>query len=204
MLMDGMSIDQVFDEPEPTPESAVSHPSHLLPLDAHGDDWLTTYKQEEARRRQEEEELQRVLELSKQDKGGRAQFTYQPSGSAGASSSSVANHNTSYSSIPQPAAQAQAQPQAAPQATNYTPQPQRIYSPQPLEPEPPKADLNTATRARAIYPFTGQEVGELDFERGDVIKVLDRGFKEWWRGACNGKIGVRCYFTLIFQWRKKG
>lgn len=23
-----------------------------------------------------------------------------------------------------------------------------------------------------------------------MIKVLDRGFKEWWRGACNGKIGV--------------
>ncbi|ADV23103.1 glycosyl transferase, putative [Cryptococcus gattii WM276] len=157
----------VFDDPEPTPESA-----------------------EEARRRQEEEELQRVLELSKQDKGGRAQFTYRPSGSVGASSSSVANPNPSYSSIPQPAAQAQAQPQAAPQAANYTPQPQRIYSPQPLEPEPSKVDLNTATRVRAIYPFTGQEVGELDFERGDVIKVLDRGFKEWWRGACNGKIGI--------------
>lgn len=131
--------------------------------------------------------------MSKQDKGGRSLFTYQPSGSAGASSSSAANNNTS-PSIPQsqaqPLAQDQAQSQAAPQVTGYAPQPQKIYSPQPLEPEPPRVDLNTATCVRAIYPFTGQEVGELDFERGDVIKVLDRGFKEWWRGACNGKIGV--------------
>ncbi|OWZ75656.1 class E vacuolar protein-sorting machinery protein HSE1 [Cryptococcus neoformans Tu401-1] len=160
----------VFDEPEPTPESA-----------------------EEARRRQEEEELQRVLELSKQDKGGRSTFTYQPSGSAGASSSSAAKHNTSPSisqSQVQPLAQGQAHSLAAPQVTGYAPQPQMINSAQPLEPEPPKVDPNTATRVRAIYPFTGQEVGELDFERGDVIKVLDRGFKEWWRGACNGKIGI--------------
>lgn len=51
-------------------------------------------------------------------------------------------------------------------------------------------DINNATRVRALYTFTSQEVGELNFERGDVIKVLDRGFKEWWRGACNGRIGV--------------
>ncbi|WVQ74449.1 hypothetical protein IAR50_004050 [Cryptococcus sp. DSM 104548] len=160
-----------FDEAEATPESAA-----------------------EARRREEEEELQRVLELSKQDKGGRSPFTYQPSGSAGASSSS--GPSGAAQSQPQPQAhaptQSQYQQQPAIQApqTHYPPQPQRIQSPQPLESTPPQIDINTATRVRAIYPFTGAEVGELDFERGDVIKVLDRGFKEWWRGACNGKIGI--------------
>ncbi|ODO04779.1 hypothetical protein I350_05389 [Cryptococcus amylolentus CBS 6273] len=166
-----------FDEAEAAPESAA-----------------------EARRREEEEELQRVLELSKQDKGGRSTFTYQPSGSAGASSSSGPSGAASQPPITAPSQpQAQAPTQAqyqqqpaiqAPVQSHYPPQLQRIQSPQPLEPTPPQIDINTATRVRAIYPFTGAEVGELDFDRGDVIKVLDRGFKEWWRGACNGKIGI--------------
>jgi signal transducing adaptor molecule len=58
-------------------------------------------------------------------------------------------------------------------------------------------DINTATRVRAMYQFTSAEVGELNFERGDVIKVLDRGFKEWWRGACNGRIGVSFCSTSL-------
>jgi hypothetical protein len=60
----------------------------------------------------------------------------------------------------------------------------------PREPTPPPLDINSATRVRALYTFSSNEVGELNFERGDMIKVLDRGFQEWWRGACNGKIGV--------------
>ncbi|WVN87815.1 uncharacterized protein L203_103010 [Cryptococcus depauperatus CBS 7841] len=218
----------IFDEPEPTPETA-----------------------EELRRRQEDEELQRVLEISKQDKGGRSGYPHQSP--AGQPSSSTTYPSTGSSA---PTAQAPSQPQiqppqqnlpnqqlgyipqpqgmyppqatqpgyaypspstqpiqsgysvqpqsgqsapngyisqpqpSGPVQTGYAPQPQRIYSPQPLEPELPRLDINTATRVRAIYPFTGQELGELDFERGDIIKVLDRGFKEWWRGACNGKIGI--------------
>ena len=36
-----------------------------------------------------------------------------------------------------------------------------------------------------------KEAGADDFFVKPVgPKVLDRGFKEWWRGACNGKIGV--------------
>ncbi|CAD6580443.1 MAG: ESCRT-0 subunit protein hse1 [Tremellales sp. Tagirdzhanova-0007] len=103
----------VFEEPEAAPESS-----------------------EDIRRRREEDEFARVLELSKQDKGGR----YQPSA--------------------------------------------------PAADEADVPDLNLATRVRALYTFASAELGELNFERGDVIKVLDRGFKEWWRGACNGKIGI--------------
>ncbi len=124
------------------------------------------------RRRREDEELQRVLELSKQDKGGGN--PYQPSAPAAGGSSSA-----------QPAYPAAASNVSLPQQ----PQQQRYVAPPP-EPEPDVPDLNVATRVRALYTFTSAEVGELNFERGDVIKVLDRGFKEWWRGACNGKIGV--------------
>ncbi|ORY24203.1 hypothetical protein BCR39DRAFT_582372 [Naematelia encephala] len=137
----------VFDEPEPVPEDSAN-----------------------ARRRQEEEELQRVLELSKQDKGGRAGYqNYQPQAPSGSSSSQQ----------PLPAVSAS----QAPQQQAYVP-------PAPFaEPEQP-LDINTATRVRALYTFTSAEIGELNFERGDVIKVLDRGFKEWWRGACNGNVGI--------------
>ncbi|OCF56299.1 class E vacuolar protein-sorting machinery protein HSE1 [Kwoniella mangroviensis CBS 10435] len=139
----------------------------------------------EARQRQEDEELQRVLELSKQDKGGRTSYNYQPSNpSAGGSSSSAPNHNVggSSSSSSRPYQQQQQQQYQAPQP---------VYNPPAPQPEPEQPlDINTATRVRALYTFTSAEVGELNFERGDYIKVLDRGFKEWWRGACNGKIGI--------------
>ncbi|KAL7421009.1 ESCRT-0 subunit protein hse1 [Cryptotrichosporon argae] len=123
----------------------------------------------DARRRQEEEELARVLELSKADQGGR-----------GASKPAANGSSSSASYAPAPAAmQYGAQPYVAPAA-----------APAPAPEPEQEVDINTATRVRAIYTFTSAEVGELNFERGDVIKVLDRGFKEWWRGACGGKIGI--------------
>ncbi|GFZ47158.1 Class E vacuolar protein-sorting machinery protein hse1 [Saitozyma sp. JCM 24511] len=152
-----------FDEPEPVPED-----------------------REELRRRQEDEELQRVLELSKQDKGGRNAYApYQPSAPGAGSSSGAAATGGSSSA-------ANAHANAYPSVTSH--HAQQPATSQPLPPPPQEAepvlDLSTATRVRALYTFTSAEVGELNFERGDVIKVLDRGFKEWWRGACNGKIGI--------------
>jgi signal transducing adaptor molecule len=163
--------DFIFGDVEPVQEDAVSYP---LCASCCAD------SQADARRRQEEEELARVLELSKQDKGGRNTASYQPPGSSSSTSAAPA-----------------AQLQPAPAQTSYQPY-QSSYDntaqpsaarPAVVEPEAP-LDVNTATRVRALYAFTSVEVGELNFERGDVIKVLDRGFKEWWRGACNGKIGV--------------
>ncbi|KAK4689366.1 signal transducing adaptor molecule, partial [Tremellales sp. Uapishka_1] len=140
----------VFDEPEPAPENV-----------------------DEARRRQEEEDLARVLELSKQDKGGRFQgnSAYESPSARGSSSSQPAY--VAAASAPRQTSQAYQPPPPAPA----------------LDPEV-ELDINSCTRVRALYAFTAAEVGELSFDRGDVIKVLDRGFKEWWRGACNGKIGI--------------
>jgi signal transducing adaptor molecule len=142
---------------------------------------------DDIRLRQEEEELARVLELSKQDKGGR----YQPSAVGGSSSSAYQSGGSVHTAQVAP-------PMASPQSygvPSYQAQAQTQAPPPPQE-----VDINTATRVRALYSFATSEVGELPFERGDVIKVLDRGFKEWWRGACGGRIGVRAsnvYLTLM-------
>lgn len=43
---------------------------------------------------------------------------------------------------------------------------------------------------RALYSLVGGEPGELSFEKGDVIEVLDDKHKDWWRGMLNGQVGV--------------
>ncbi|WOO78542.1 Class E vacuolar protein-sorting machinery protein HSE1 [Vanrija pseudolonga] len=174
-----------FDDSEPVPEN-----------------------QDEVRRRREEEELARVIELSKQDVRGAAGRPYQPS-QPGVGSSAAAAAAAPPEPVPQPQQHQQhwgaPAPAAAPhspsqaQRANTYPQQQQQPAAQPYaaavapapEPEPEgPVDINTATRVRALYTFTSEEVGELNFERGDIIKVLDRGFQEWWRGASNGKIGI--------------
>ncbi|KAL1407493.1 ESCRT-0 subunit protein hse1 [Vanrija albida] len=166
-----------FDEAEPVPENA-----------------------DEVRRRREEEELARVIELSKQEVRGAAGRPYQPSqpgvgSSAGAAAAAPEPAPQQQWGAPAPAAaahspsQVNSYPQQQPAANPYA-APVAAAAPVPeAEPEGP-VDINTATRVRALYTFTSEEVGELNFERGDIIKVLDRGFKEWWRGASNGKIGI--------------
>jgi signal transducing adaptor molecule len=157
---------------------------------------------DETRRRAEEEELARVLELSKQDKGG-----WGSAGGAGGGSSSGGGGSSSQAPPPVPKTNNYAQeapyqqhrPQPPAQQPQYAPpqqqqQQQPQYAPpQPQEPAP--VDISTATRVRALYTFASTEFGELSFERGDIIKVLDRGFKEWWRGAVHGKIGI---FPVVY------
>lgn len=49
---------------------------------------------------------------------------------------------------------------------------------------------NIVTRVRALHPFAPTEPGELAFEKGDIIKVVDRGYKDWWRGQLKGRTGI--------------
>lgn len=46
------------------------------------------------------------------------------------------------------------------------------------------------TRVKALHTFEPTEPGELAFEKGDIIKVVDRGYKDWWRGQLKGRTGI--------------
>ncbi|KAH9975766.1 hypothetical protein BGW80DRAFT_1157286, partial [Lactifluus volemus] len=166
---------------------------------------------DEARRR-EEDELQRVLELSKNDKGGRKNWSLVPESSNGAggsgSKSSVAHPPpepaASSSSVPLASQQPSHSnghappPQAhAAQAVQYSPAPGAATaesspeSPPAQEPSSPTSTTAYAvTRVRALHTFEPTEPNELAFERGDIIKVVNREYKDWWRGQLKGRAGI--------------
>jgi signal transducing adaptor molecule len=172
---------------------------------------------DDAVRRREEEELQKVLEMSMRDKGGRSNWSdysaYAPSSSrAGASSSAAAAAGSSskpsgpsqYSSAPDSSGYVPAQP-GPPRADAYTPAPVApaapsgyaasmpvatpASAPEPAQP-PTDAPIPIVTRVRALHSFEPTEAGELAFEKGDIIKVVDRGYKDWWRGQLKGRTGI--------------
>lgn len=167
---------------------------------------------DEARKR-EEEELQRVLELSMQDKGGRRnwnEYSLASSSSAGGSGSQVSTQastarppaavpSSPSSSTPAPAydqhaystgfvpstethAQATAPPavESSPQSTSTAP----------TSPTSSTTDGYGVTRVRALHGFEPTEPNELAFEKGDVIKVVNREYKDWWRGQLRGRTGI--------------
>lgn len=150
---------------------------------------------DEARRR-EEEELQRALEISMRDKGGRS--TYAPTASAG-SSGAAAKHASGYvpARSPSPKAPAYA-------ANNYhsntkttstsgysaTSGGVSAIAASSTSSLPSQASAPVVTRVRALHTFEPTEPGELAFEKGEVIKVVDRGYKDWWRGQLKGRTGI--------------
>ncbi|KAI0056070.1 hypothetical protein BV25DRAFT_1894621 [Artomyces pyxidatus] len=166
-------------------------------------------------RRREEEELQRALEISVQDKGGRNQWGqyslasssgaggsgsragFQPTaaGSSAGSSSGPADttpKGPSYSGGYTPASAASTAPTqsriqtsvpSTPVAAEVTPSTITSTSPTP-------SVTNSVTRVRALHTFEPSEPGELAFEKGDIIKVVDRGYKDWWRGQLKGRTGI--------------
>jgi signal transducing adaptor molecule len=170
-------------------------------------------------RRREEEELQRVLEMSVQDKGGRGQWTGY---SAAASSSGTGASGSSANLGRKPSASAlhttsstsrKTNSYAAPAASSgyvpaHTPSPKSqspVQAPSVATPaatpvsapevpaasqEPTQGAIPIVTRVRALHTFEPTEPGELAFEKGDVIKVVDRGYKDWWRGQLKGRTGI--------------
>ena len=157
-------------------------------------------------RRREEEELQRVLEMSIHDRGGRnghasAQSSALADGSgsgsgagAGAAGSSTATGPT-YPSGYVPA-------RSPPAATSPT-----SSLPTQTSPAPAVAPVSVpvVTRVRASHTFEATEPGELAFERGDIIRVVDRAYEAWWRGQLRGRTGifpvnyVVCMVSSIFM-----
>lgn len=185
---------------------------------------------DEARRR-EEEELQRVLEMSVHDKGGRDRWNEYTSNAAGSSASAsgskpvgggapgisngyVGNSGPAYTPAAQPAIASSSRQQTLPVAATPAPAPVPAQAPAqapapaampsystpapnatsptsatdalPLDP----STLQIVKRVRALHDFAATEVGELSFKKGDVIKVVDRCFKDWWRGQMKGRTGI--------------
>ena len=54
----------------------------------------------------------------------------------------------------------------------------------------PYINAAIVTRVRALHTFEPTEPGELAFEKGDIIRVVDRGYKDWWRGQLKGRTGI--------------
>lgn len=150
-------------------------------------------------RRREEEELQRVLEMSMHDKGGRPQWAEYSLASGGASgsgsSTSLPGTNTARqptysqpshggyvpSASPAVSAANTALPSTTPVSASTTPS---------ISSASAQESIPVVTRVRALHTFEPSEAGELAFEKGDIIKVVDRGYKDWWRGQLKGRTGI--------------
>ncbi|KAG8907349.1 ESCRT-0 subunit protein hse1 [Tulasnella sp. 403] len=172
-------------------------------------------------RRKEEEELQRVLEISLTDKGGRDRWYANGYAAQSSSIGAGSSRNGSTTNL-QSSSSAAVATSSAPAATSSKPAPpstaskpaysaQAAYSPpvaQPATPTVPSTAKTSApagpsrsgtmdqseqpltTRVRALHNFEPTEIGELAFEKGDIIKVIDRGYKDWWKGQLKGKSGI--------------
>ncbi|KAI8369909.1 hypothetical protein EDC96DRAFT_503811 [Choanephora cucurbitarum] len=46
------------------------------------------------------------------------------------------------------------------------------------------------SRVRALYDFQPTEQGELGFEKGDIIRVIESVYRDWWKGELRGKTGI--------------
>ena len=119
----------------------------------------------------EDDELQRVLALSIQDQGGRSSYPEEATSVAGPSTRGPAEPKSSdCDSLPNPFSE-----------------PLSHEAPQPFAPEPRSA---RPSRVRALYDFEPDEPGELAFHRGDVIRVLDSVYEQWWRGELRHQVGI--------------
>lgn len=158
--------------------------------------------------------MQAVLEMSKRDKGGRGQWDYNEG-----SSSVAAGPSSSYAKPAEPAHATQAPyghyvggyvPARTPSPKVQTPVTAAPARPQTAGPgnvntsnaqmyqstshggRSSRSSLSLAmvSRVKALYPFTAKEQGELSFERGDIIKVVDQMYADWWRGQLKGRTGI--------------
>ena len=154
------------------------------------------------------------------DKGGRSQWeAYSLASSSGAGGSgagssrqgppsSSATPGPSSSSRPAPSSQssqpptyggyvpssatpavASVQPHQSP-STVSTVSSVTVTSSSPVSVHSNQDSIPIVTRVRALHTFEPSEPGELAFEKGDIIKVVDRNYKDWWRGQLKGRTGI--------------
>jgi signal transducing adaptor molecule len=127
------------------------------------------------------------------DKGGRSTYAPAPAPSAGSSGASkYASGYVRAQSPPSPKKQAQAH---TPTSHNghgggYPATSGGVSTKAASSTTSLPSQVPVVTRVRALHAFEPTEPGELAFEKGDVIKVVDRGYKDWWRGQLKGRTGI--------------
>ncbi|XP_070840238.1 GRB2-related adapter protein 2b [Chaetodon trifascialis] len=57
-------------------------------------------------------------------------------------------------------------------------------------PAPRQHKASSTMQVRALYSFHAEETDELEFNVGDIIKVLDCSDQAWWKGQLRGKTGL--------------
>lgn len=64
--------------------------------------------------------------------------------------------------------------------------------PQRYDPNSSRESVNSTQLeyVEAIYAFPPQQDGDLELRLGDKIQVLERPSNEWYKGKCNGKVGM--------------
>jgi hypothetical protein len=50
--------------------------------------------------------------------------------------------------------------------------------------------MGIVTCVWALHTFEPTEQGELAFEKGDIINVVNHGYKDWWCSQLKGTIGI--------------
>ena len=160
----------------------------------------------------EEDELQRVLALSLHDQGGRGtNANHSSSSGSGPSTSFVPQRaaspplptattdrsSTSRFSMPNPydidAAQDSASVDQGESSVMPVAQPTTTQSAASSGPDATIARRTASARpafVRALYDFEPDEPGELAFRRGDVVRVLDSVYEQWWRGELRHQVGI--------------
>ncbi|KAL4398858.1 ESCRT-0 complex protein [Malassezia pachydermatis] len=143
--------------------------------------------------RQEEDELQRVLALSLEDQGRRTAHT--PMVTPGPSASGSSNA----APPPPPTAVQAATPVMPPTASSSLHESapagsgSRMAVPAPsIDPTSVPAPTHMARPAfvRAVYDFEPDEPGELALKKGDIVRVLDSVYEQWWRGEKRHEVGI--------------
>ncbi len=96
-------------------------------------------------------------------------------------------HSTGYAPPTETHIQTQTTATTAPPPVESSPQ---STSAAPTSPTSSNAEVYGATRVRALHSFEPTEPNELAFEKGDIIKVVNREYKDWWRGQLRGRTGI--------------
>jgi hypothetical protein len=69
-------------------------------------------------------------------------------------------------------------------------------------PPPPSRKQAAETLARALYAFDGQQQGDLSFQEGDIITIVEKSNSQddWWTGKIHGRQGIVSIQCFIYKW----